>query len=371
MNQRSLQNAFFLFLLLLTTAAFFGLIWDLLHPIFWAAVLGTIFYPLYEYIDRKLQGHSSLASAATVVLIGLIVIIPLFLTGMVLGSEASLLYERITTGDLDPRAIVAWTERNLPALTTLLADYGLTSDELRNQLSTGVVGTSRYLASEALVIGQNTLRIGGLVFVMLYLLFFFLRDGKRLVETIIRAAPIGDARERRLLNKFAKVARATLKGSLVIGIVQGGLGGLLFWLLGIEAAALWGVVMGILSLLPAVGSAVVWMPTAIILLVTGEVFRGTLLLIVGALIIGLADNVLRPLLVSRDTQMPDYLILVATLGGLTVFGLSGVVIGPVIAALFLAVWDMFVEEFGAAASDGGVFASPSATLEDRNGHQHR
>lgn len=353
MNERSLQNAFFLTLLLLTTAVFFGLIRDLLQPIFWAAVLATIFHPLYQWCERKMGGWSHLASASTLVLIVLIVLVPLLLTGLAVGSEATLLYERLTTGDLNPQSAVQWVEANVPVAADLLAKYGLSIDELRGQLSTGVVGTSRYLATEALTLGQNALRVGGLTFIMLYLLFFFLRDGPQIVETIVGAAPIGDVRERRLLNKFAEVTRATLKGTLAIGVVQGGLGGLLFWILGIEGAVLWGVVMGLLSFLPAVGAAVVWVPAAVILILIGETLKGVLLLILGTFIIGLADNVLRPLLVGRDTQMPDYLILVATLGGITVFGISGVVIGPVIASLFLAVWQMFVEEYGTAASDGG------------------
>lgn len=356
MNERSLQNAFFLTLLLLTTAVFFGLIQDLVQPIFWAAVLATIFHPLYQWFEAHLGGRSNLASASAIVLIVLIVIVPLLLTGMAVGTEASLLYDRVTTGDLDPQAVVQWGERNLPAAMELLAQYGLSTEDLRTQLSGAAVTSSRYLATEALAVGQNALRIGGLTFVMLYLLFFFLRDGHQLLETIIGAAPIGDVRERRLLNKFGKVARATLKGTLAIGIVQGGLGGILFWFLGIEAAVLWGVVMGLLSLLPAVGAALVWGPAAVILIFIGEVLQGVFLLVAGTLIIGLADNVLRPLLVGRDTQMPDYLILVSTLGGITLFGLSGVVIGPIIASLFLAVWGMFAEEYEGAASDGGAFA---------------
>jgi predicted PurR-regulated permease PerM len=367
MTSRSLQNAFFLSLLLLTTAAFFGLIQAFLQPIFWAAVLATIFHPLYAWCERRLGGYSNVASVATIFIILLVVIAPLGLTGSAVASEASVLYDRIATGELDPQSVIAWIERHLPVATDLLAQVGLSPDELRAELSTAAVSASRYLATEAVNIGQNAIRVGGLTFLMLYLLFFFLRDGTALLDVIVGAVPIGDARERHLLNKFAEVSRATLKGTLVIGIVQGGLGGLLFGLLGIDAAILWGVVMGILSLLPAVGAAVVWVPAAAILIFTGEAVKGIILLVGGSVLIGLADNVLRPLLVGRDTQMPDYLILVSTLGGLTVFGLSGVVIGPVIAALFLAVWDMFVEEYSTAASDGGLLSdassSPSSTAQ--------
>jgi predicted PurR-regulated permease PerM len=362
MKERSLQNAFFLFLLVLTTAAFFGLIQDFLMPIFWAAVLATIFHPLYRWCRHRLGGAANTASVGTIVLIVVMVLVPLLLTGMAVATEATTLYNRLNTGEWNPQAIVDWVDANLPAVVDLLSRFGLTTDELQRQLSSAAVGTSRLVATEAVAVGQNTLRIGGLVFIMLYLLFFFLRDGTKLVDTIIGAAPIGDVRERRLLRKFAEVTRATLKGTIVIGIVQGGIGGLLFWLLGIDGAVLWGVVMGFLSLLPAVGAALVWIPAAVILLLIGEVLRGILLLIFGTVLIGLADNVLRPILVGRDTQMPDYLILVSTLGGITLFGVSGVIIGPVLASLFLAVWTMFIEEYSGAASDGGVFAeqSPSA-----------
>lgn len=363
MKERSLQNAFFLFLLVLTTAAFFGLIQEFLKPIFWAAVLSTIFHPLYTWCNEALGKYPNLASVSTIVLIVLIVLVPLLLTGMAVASEATVLYNQLNTGEMNPEAVVNWVETHLPAAAELLARFGLTTEELQRQLSNAAVVTSRFLATEAVAVGQNTLRIGGLAFLMLYLLFFFLRDGTHLVDTIIGAAPIGDVRERRLLEKFAEVTRATLKGTLVIGIVQGGIGGLIFWALGIDGAVLWGVVMGFLSLLPAVGAALVWVPAAAILIFVGETLKGILLLVLGTILIGLADNVLRPVLVGRDTQMPDYLILVSTLGGITLFGLSGVIIGPVLASLFLAVWAMFIEEYSEAASDGGVFANRDAPAE--------
>jgi predicted PurR-regulated permease PerM len=360
MTSRGLQNAFFLSLLLLTTLAFFGLIQDFLMPIFWAAVLATIFHPLFEWCRARLWGPPSLAAVTTILLILLLVILPLALTGLAVTTEVSGLYQRIAAGELDPQAVIGWVEQNVPLATQFLSDVGLDVDQLRGQLSGAAVATSRYLASQAVAFGQDALRIGGLTFLMLYLLFFFLRDGRALLLTMIEAVPIGDERERRLLRKFAEVARATIKGTLVIGLVQGGIGGVLFWALGIQAAVLWGVVMGLLSLLPAVGAAVVWIPAAGVLLFSGEVAKGIVLLLGGTLLIGLADNVLRPLLVGRDTELPDYLILVTTLGGLTLFGLSGVVIGPVVAALFVAVWDMFAEEYAGVAHDSGFLAAEPA-----------
>jgi predicted PurR-regulated permease PerM len=181
---------------------------------------------------------------------------------------------------------------------------------------------------------------------MLYLLYFFMRDGTKLLDGIVRAMPFGDERERHLLERFAEVSRATIKGTLVVGIVQGLIGGILFVILGIGAPVLWGVVMALLSIIPAVGPALVWIPAAVILIANGQIVSGIVLIVTGSLIIGLVDNLLRPLLVGRDTRMPDYLILLSTLGGLTAFGLAGVVIGPIIAAFFLSVWEMAEEEYG-------------------------
>lgn len=367
MKSRTLQNAFFLSILLLTTLAFFGLIQSFFQPIFWAAVLATIFHPLYTWLERELGGYSNLAAAIMIVVIVLLVIVPLVFTGVAVASEASALYNRLATGDLDPQAVIQWIDQNAPGLTDAMAQVGLSTKELQAELSSTAVNVSRYLATEAVAVGQDAIRVTGLAFLMVYLLFFFLRDGMNLLDTIVGAAPIGDVRERYLLQKFAEVSRATLKGTLVIGIVQGGLGGLLFWILGIDGAALWGLVMGILSLLPAVGAALVWIPAAGILIFSGQMVKGAVLLIGGATLIGLADNVLRPLLVGRDTQMPDYLILVSTLGGITLFGLSGVVIGPVLAALFLSVWDMFVEEYSSAASGETALSAPPATPEREAG----
>ncbi len=172
-----------------------------------------------------------------------------------------------------------------------------------------------------------------------------LKDGEKLISILIRMLPIGDDAERHLLSKFAEVSRATIKGTLVVGIIQGALGGILFALLGIESAIFWGVVMIVLSILPAIGSALVWGPAAIIFLANEQWIKALILFIVGAAFIGVIDNVLRPILVGRDTKMPDYLILLSTLGGLGLFGLSGIVFGPIIAAFFLAIWTMFEYEY--------------------------
>jgi predicted PurR-regulated permease PerM len=200
---------------------------------------------------------------------------------------------------------------------------------------------SQIIAAQALSIGQSTFEFIANLFVMLYLLFFLLRDEDALFKGMREAVPLHAEQQWAFLLKFTTVIRATVKGDMLVALLQGALGGLIFWFLGIGAPLLWAVVMALLSLLPLIGSALIWLPVAVFLLVTGAVWQGLLLMAFGALVIGLLDNFLRPMLVGKDTRMPNYVVLISTLGGIESFGLNGFVIGPVIAAMFIAAWDIF------------------------------
>jgi len=161
------------------------------------------------------------------------------------------------------------------------------------------------------------------------------------MDAVRRAIPLSTMHKRALLETFATVVRATVKGNLVVSVIQGALGGLAFWFLGVSGALLWAVMMAFLSLVPAVGSALVWLPVAIYFLITGNLWQGIALIVYGVLIIGLIDNLLRPMLVGKDTRMPDYVVMITTLGGMAVLGINGFVLGPVVAALFIAVWRIY------------------------------
>jgi predicted PurR-regulated permease PerM len=340
----AIQNASFFVLVALTTIAFLMLIGSFLMPVFWAAVLATVFFPLQSRYVAKFGGRRSLAALATILTIIGLVVAPLFLVGVAMSREAVDLRNQITSGAIDLQAPVRFLKRMTPLATDYVGGFGIDVEALVQRLSTSAVAVSQFVASSAVGIGQDVLRITALFFLMLYILFFFLRDGNRLVAMLIRVVPLEDARERQLLGKFAEVSLATIKGTLVVGIVQGAIGAVLFWALGIPAPVFWGTLMTMFSVLPAVGPGLIWLPAAVILLAMGHIVKGIILIAAGVLVIGLVDNVLRPILVGRDTQMPDYLVLLATLGGLAVFGVSGFVIGPVIAAFFLVVWEMFAQE---------------------------
>ena len=165
------------------------------------------------------------------------------------------------------------------------------------------------------------------------------------------AIPLNAPDKRDLFAKFTTVIRATVKGNILVAVAQGALGGLAFWYLDVHGALLWAVLMAFLSLLPAIGAALVWGPVALFFLATGEVGKGIGLAVFGTVVIGLVDNLLRPLLVGKDIRMPDYLVLISTIGGMAIFGINGFVIGPVIAAIFLSVWGIFAE--GREPDDAG------------------
>ncbi|MGH8168605.1 MAG: AI-2E family transporter, partial [Woeseiaceae bacterium] len=247
----------------------------------------------------------------------------------------------------------------IPFLGGLLDRFQVDVTRIQEGLSTAAIASGKWIAGNAVTIGQNALQFFLQLFVMLYLLFFFIKDGNAIMQSIAGIMPLDDELQQSLKTRFANVARATLKGTFLISAIQGFIGGVTFWALGLRAAILWGVVMALFALIPAVGPAIVWLPAAIVLLASGQVVKGLVLIAVGAVVIGLVDNILRPVLVGRDARLPDYVILLTTLGGIALFGLSGVLIGPIIAALFFTVWTSLEdrqepEEAVTAAGDGGA-----------------
>jgi predicted PurR-regulated permease PerM len=361
MRMRTFESRVFLGLVLVVTAAFLWMVRGFLMPVFWAAIFAVLFQPLYRRTLRWVRGREAAAAGLMTLLVVFSVVIPAALLFTAVAQQALWLYSRVATGEINMNAPLEFAGRWVPALTATLERYGLDPDQLRTSLEGSAAVAAQFIATRALAIGQNALTTAVMFGLMLYLLFFFFRDGDRMVAGLVRALPMGDERERRLLRKFAEVSRATVKGTLIVGAVQGALGGIMFALVGIQAAVFWGVVMGVLSLLPAVGAALVWIPAAIILIATGALWQAVVVIVGGSLVIGLVDNLLRPILVGRATEMPDYLVLLATLGGLSVFGLAGFVAGPVIAALFLVMWEMFAAEYG-PADDAAAAGSPAGGL---------
>jgi len=337
-----LEHKAFIALVIGVSIIFGWILWPFYGAVFWATALAILFMPLYRRLLRSLWQRPTLAALATLMIILVMVILPLAMITTVMVREASGIYQRVQAGELDFGRYFQRVFDALPAwVAGLLGRFGLTELGLiKERLSAALTNSSRFLATQAFAIGQNALDFLASFLVMIYLLFFLLRDGEELAGRIKVSIPLRPEHLSELSGKFTAVLRATVKGTLIVAIIQGALGGLIFWILDIHAPILWAAVMAVFSLLPAVGATVVWLPVAIYLLVTGSTWQGLLLFAWGVLVIGLIDNVLRPILVGKEARMPDYVVLISTLGGIAVFGINGLVIGPVIAAMFIAVWDI-------------------------------
>ncbi|MFN7124825.1 MAG: AI-2E family transporter [Allorhizobium sp.] len=342
----SIQRASFYVLLVVVTVAFLWLLVPYYTAVLWAVILAILFFPLHKRLERFLGGRSTIAALLTVLLCICLVILPALALLASLVQEGTSLYQRISSNEIDLNAHLLRLQSVLP---TFVDDW-LNSlklggfSELWAKLSSGVMEAGQSIAGGVLSFGQNTLQFFISMGLMLYLLFFLFRDGASLGRMMRHSIPLSDDYTRQFLDKFAAVVRATVRGNVIIAIIQGTIGGISFWALGIEAALLWGVVMTFLSMLPAVGAAIVWIPAAIWLFLVGAWIKGIIMVVIGALVIGLVDNLLRPPLVGQGARLPDYVVLISTVGGISLFGLSGFVIGPLIAALFISAWSLFTQQ---------------------------
>lgn len=341
-EKRSFEDTTFLLLIVVVTVAFGWILQPFYGAILWAIVGAVIFAPLYRRLLRSTL-KPTLAAAMSVLLVTAIVIIPLAMVTASLVREASGLYAKVQSGEINFGSYVQQVFDALPGWIRGLLERVNLSDlsALRDNLSSGLMKGGQVLAPQALSIGLNTFDFLLGLGIMLYLLFFLLRDGASLADRLKRAIPLREDQKAALFSRFAVVVRATVKGGILVAIVQGTLGGFAFWFLGVRASLLWAVLMTFLSLLPAIGAGIVWIPVAIYFLATGSIWQGLFLIGWGVLVIGLIDNLLRPFLVGKDTKLPDYVVLLSTLGGIQVFGLNGFVIGPVIAAMFMVAWESF------------------------------
>lgn len=341
MHFATLQTGLFIFLIATATALFGWLIHDYMQPVFWTIVFAIVFYPLYRYFLRKTKERGSLSAVLTILSILVIVFVPLSILGSLIVNEALTLYGKLSAGSVPWQGFAVLLEYT----GALVAPFGIDVAVIETRALEWLQALATHIGPELVNAGRATASTAIGIGITLYLLFFALRDGEHILERIIHALPLGDKKERLLVQKFSATVRAMFRGTFIIAIIQGALGGLLFALVGIPSAALWGFVMGILALIPAIGTALVWLPAGVALILTGSVWQGVIVLLVGAFVIGLIDNILRPVLVGKRAAMPDALVLLSVIGGLSLFGVTGIIIGPVITAFFLAMWQLFEYDY--------------------------
>lgn len=341
-----LEQGGFLLFLAAVSVLFLWVSWPFATPVLWAALAAIIFRPVYRRVLATMRGWRNLSATLTLLIIFVAVLLPALWIGSMVVEEAIGLINRLQE---DPIDLALWFDQvfaMLPASIQRMAiQEGWTNvSVLQDQLEVLLGESAGMIAQEAFAIGGGAVNFVLSFSIALYVIFFFLRDGARIGETILHSAPVDRAIADRLAERFLGIVRATIKGSGIVGLVQGALGAITFAIAGVPSPLLFGVLMAIMSLLPVVGTVIVWGPAGIWLLVSGQIWQGLFVLGAGTVIIGMADNVLRPILVGRDTGIPDWLILITTLGGIALVGFSGIVLGPLVAGLFLASWSILQEQ---------------------------
>ncbi|MDX1395453.1 MAG: AI-2E family transporter [Gemmatimonadota bacterium] len=346
--------------LLILVAAISWLFLRMVQPFIVALLLGAIFSALlwgwYKRIRRWTGERAGLASGITLVVFIFLLLVPLALFLGIVAQQALHVSESVGPW------LSAMQERlNEPDGVDRLVDslpFAETIRPYQHEIAERAAGVASslggFVVTQLAALTRGTVTFIFLLFVMLYSMFFFLKDGERFIERLLYYFPLSTVDERRMLDKFVSVSRATVKGTFLIGIVQGGLAGLSFWVAGVPSTAFWSTVMAVLSIIPGIGSVLVWLPAGIYLISAGKVVAGVGVLLWCAVVVGMVDNLMRPWLVGRDTKMPDLMILLGTLGGLVVFGAAGVIVGPIVAALFMTVWELYGEAFKSVLPEARV-----------------
>ena len=343
----SFRTAFVLILVLAVSLLFLAVAWPFLKPLLLGAMLAGLCTPLYDWIARLVRGRGSLAAILTLLLLFLLVAGPISaFVGIVVAqamnvSDQAIPWVQQHFGPGTTFNAHDWLVQRFPAL----APYVPEQTQILETVGRAAKATGAFLVASATTFTAGTAAFLLNLFVMLYAMFFFFRDGKKIVEKIFYYMPLSHEDEMVLLERLTSVTRATIKGTVVIGIIQGTLAGLGFWVAGIDGSAFWGTIMAILSIVPGIGPALVWVPAVIYLFITGQTLTATLLLAWCAGVVGTIDNILRPRLVGKDAKMPDLLILIGTLGGLFLFGPIGFIVGPIVCGLFLTVWEIYGATF--------------------------
>ncbi len=330
------REQFIRVLLIVAFVFFCVLIKDYIIPLVLAVIFAGLLYPLYSKLLKKFKGKSTLASIVTLILFLLLIVIPFVFLLWEIVEQAAFVSKQIFPILEKQLAHSAEGQPSLPEWFPFKKELEPFREQIFDKISELIGGLSSMIVGGLSALTQGTFSFFLNTFVMLYALYYFLVSGTRVLNTAHNYLPLTNKEFDILTNQIASISRATIKGAFFIGIIQGFLVGLGFWVCGIPAFVFWGSVAAVMSIIPSVGTSIVYVPAGLYLLMVGDVGYGIGLLVWGFGVVSSVDNFLRPALVGKDVQMPDVLILVTTLGGIALFGISGIVIGPLIAGLFMS-----------------------------------
>ncbi len=331
-------------LLIFISAIFFAMIRYFILAIFLAALFASLLMPIFIRIERWCRGRKNISAVLTMATMLLIVVLPLVMLLGVVAKQAiriSNIAMPWVQQQILESASVDQQLRSLP----FYADIELYRDDILQKAGELAGKTGAMLFNSISSLTYSAVNDLFLLFIFLYTIFFFLRDGRELLEKVLSLLPLTYTDQNRLLDKFLSVTRATIKGTLVVGIVQGSLAGFALHVAGIDSVLFWATVMILLSVIPMLGTALVWIPAVLYLVAVGHYPQAIGLFLFCSIVVGQIDNIIRPILIGRDTQMHELLIFFGTLGGIGMFGIFGFIVGPIVAALFLTIWEMYGESF--------------------------
>ncbi|HOF42232.1 MAG TPA: AI-2E family transporter [Candidatus Moranbacteria bacterium] len=335
---------FFLAMLIAVSVATFFVFKPFIIAILLASILAIVFQRPYDFFLKLSRGRRRLSAFLTSFIILLLIIIPFTLIVIMLGHEIMASYESISSnGD--------FYQKNIDPIVRMVQDstlyeaFGLSQVLNKETFAQYSRQIGEFLLSFIQSAYLSVAHVFLMIFAMFFSLYYFFIDGKKFVSKVMHISPLRDSDENLLVQKFVSISRSTIKGTFVVSFLQGLVGGMVFYIAGVSSPVIWGIVMMFLSLIPMLGSSIVWFPAGIIMLLLGNVWQGVFILVAGFAVISLLDNILKPALVGKDAQLHPLLILFATLGGLALFGLSGFIVGPIIVALFVSMWEIYAVKF--------------------------
>jgi predicted PurR-regulated permease PerM len=305
-----------------------------LVPLIWAVVLVVFFQRLHARVRRTIQ-NPNLAALTTTLILTAILIVPMGFVFSLFTNQAIAVTQRVVEDWKHGegwRSVFGWLQRLLQFLP-----FEIKLEDLRNFAGQNLRQWGLGIAERAGMVAQNVLGVTVNVLVTLLACFYLFRDGPALMQTVRDIAPLDADYRERLLAITENVLFASVLSSFAVAAVQGTLGGIAFWMVGIPGPALWGIVMMLASFIPLVGASLIWGPAAIYFLFGGAYLKAGILVAVGVLVIGTVDNILRPILISGRVELNGLLVLISVVGGIGAFGLLGIVLGPVLIAVAAAV----------------------------------
>jgi len=341
-------------------AAFLGLIWNYLTALFMAAVVSILAAPAYEWIYQKTGRKEPIAVALTLLGLAIGVLVPLLTIVILSANQAASVATNLTgwAKTIDLKGL----EGYLPAWLPFKVDLAEISATILARITEAAGQIADFFVSVLSQATKGTVNFFLNMFIMIYAMVYFLPQKPNVFRQLLSHSALPASVQAQLSDRVVSISRATVKGTFLIGVVQGFLGGFGFWAAGLSAAAFWGCVMAVLSIIPGIGPGLVLFPGIVYLALDGNLTAATGLAIWSVLVVTTVDNFMRPILVGRDTQMPDLLVLVSTFGGLAAFGAVGLVLGPVIAGLFVTIWTV-MEEY---LRDDGLTDDPEPVLQEQH-----